>query len=117
MRLSSFSNKPTPETPTGLTGNPARDLANSFNIRVILFLMLHLPLAIGMEFSPWFSTAHAGLALLFGLRAALLGRVSQVIYAVTYIAGAEVLWRVSRRSGAVWSTTMMSSGGTVCSRN
>ncbi len=96
MRLSSFSNKPTPETPTGLTGNPARDLANSFNIRVMLFLMLHLPLAIGMEFSPWFSTAHAGLALLFGLRAALLGRVSQVIYAVTYIAAAEVLWRMSR---------------------
>lgn len=96
MRLSSYSQEPAPETPTGLTGNPARDLANSFNIRVILFLMLHLPLAIGMEMSPWFSTAHAGLALLFGLRAALLGRVSQVIYAVTYIAAAEVLWRMSR---------------------
>jgi hypothetical protein len=96
MRLSSYSKEPAPETPTGLTGNPARDLANSFNIRVILFLMLHLPLAIGMELSPWFSTAHAGLALLYGLRAALLGRVSQVIYAVTYIAAAEVLWRMSR---------------------
>ena len=96
MRLSSYSKEPSPDAPTGLTGNPARDLANSFNIRVILFLMLHLPLAIGMELSPWISTAHAGLALLFGLRAALLGRVSQVVYAVTYIAAAEVLWRMSR---------------------
>lgn len=96
MRLSSYSNKSTPEPPTGMTGNPARDLAGSFNIRVILFLMLHLPLAIGMEFSPWFSTAYAVLVFLFGLRAALLGRVSQVIYAVAYIAAAEVLWRMTR---------------------
>lgn len=94
MRLSSFTQEA--ETPTGLTGNPARDLARSFNIRVILFLALHFPLAIGMEISPWFSTIHALLALLFGLRAALLGRTSQVVYAVVYISAAEVLWRMSR---------------------
>lgn len=94
MRLSSFSRES--EEPTGLTGNPARDLARSFNIRVILFLSLHFPLAIGMELSPWVSTAHALLALLFGLRAALLGRTSQVVYAVVYISAAEVLWRMSR---------------------
>lgn len=96
MRLSPYTKETSPETPTGLTGNPARDLARSFNIQVILFLALHIPLAVGMEFSPWISTAHAGIALLFGLRAALVGRVSQVIYAVAYIGAAEVLWRMSR---------------------
>ncbi len=96
MRLSSYSKNSTPETPTGLTGNPARDLANSFNVRVILFLMLHVPLAMGMELSPAISTVHGIIALLFGLRAALLGRVSHVMYAVAYIAAGEVLWRMSR---------------------
>lgn len=97
MRLSSYARKAgLAENPTGLTGNPARDLANSFNVRVILFLSLHAPLALAMNFSPWLSTVHGLLALLFGLRAALLGRTSQVIYAVVYIAAAEVLWRMSR---------------------
>lgn len=94
MRLSSYPKDN--DTPTGLTGNPARDLARSFNVRVILFLSLHFPLAIAMEMSPWVSTVHALLALLFGLRAALLGRTSQVVYAVVYISAAEVLWRMSR---------------------
>ena len=96
MRLSPYTKETSPETLTGLTGNPARDLVRSFNIQVILFLALHIPLAVGMEFSPWISTAHAGISLLFGLRAALVGRVSQVIYAVAYIGAAEVLWRMSR---------------------
>lgn len=96
MRISSTTQEASPETPTGLTGNPARDLARSFNIQAILFLLLHIPLAMGAEFSPWISTIHGGLALLFGLRAALVGRVSQVVYAVTYIGACEVLWRMSR---------------------
>jgi hypothetical protein len=97
MRLSSYSRPAGPaEAPSGLTGNPARDLANSFNLRVILFLSLHAPLALAMNVSPWFSTIHGALALLYGLRAALLGRTSQVIYAAVYIAAAEVLWRMSR---------------------
>ncbi len=97
MRLSSDAPKTAlGKHPKGLTGNPARDLANSFNVRVILFLALHAPLALAMNMSPWFATAHGVLALLFGLRAALLGRTAQVIYAVAYIASAEVLWRMSR---------------------
>lgn len=96
MRLSQYSKETATDTPTGLTGNPARDLARSFNIRVILFLALHIPLAIGMEFSPWISTAHGLVVLIFGLWAALVGRVSRVVYAVAYIAAAEVLWRMSR---------------------
>ncbi len=97
MRLLSDTQKMAlAEQPAGLTGNPARDLANSFNVRVILFLALHAPLALAMNVSPWFSTIHGVLALLFGLRAALLGRTSQVMYAVAYIAASEVLWRMSR---------------------
>lgn len=96
MRISPTTQGTSPETPTGMTGNPARDLARSFNIQAILFLSLHIPLAMGAELSPWISTVLGGLVLLFGLRAALVGRVSQVIYAVTYIGAAEVLWRMSR---------------------
>lgn len=96
MRLSSEPRKSPTDAPSGMTGNPARDLANSFNVQVILFLLLHFPLAFIMEKSPLIGTIHGGLVLLFGLRAALLGRTSQVVYAVTYIAAAEVLWRMSR---------------------
>ena len=97
MRLSSYSQEPSAvDKPTGLTGNPARDLANSFNVRVIFFLSLHIPLALMTDLSPWISTAHALVALLFGLRAALLGRSSHVIYAVSYVAAGEVLWRMTQ---------------------
>lgn len=79
-----------------LTGNPARDLARSFNVRVIVFLGLHIPLVFLLEQFAIVSTVHALLLLLFGLRAALLSRTSQVLYAVAYIAGGEVLWRMTR---------------------
>ncbi len=106
MRLSSYSQEPSavepspgltnpPQTGPRLTGNPARDLANSFNIRVIFFLSLHLPLALLADLSPWISTAYALAVLLFGLRAALLGRTSHVLYAVGYVAAGEVLWRMT----------------------
>jgi len=97
MRLSSYSSETTPaDSSVGLTGNPARDLANSFNLRVILFLALHIPLGLVANMSPWVGTVHGLVALLFGLRAALLGRTSQVIYAVGYIAAGEVLWRMTQ---------------------
>ena len=34
--------------PSGLTENPARELANSYNLRVIFFLLIHMPLAYAM---------------------------------------------------------------------
>lgn len=97
MRLSSYSSESTPaDTSTRLTGNPARDLAGSFNLRVILFLVLHIPLGLIASLSPWAGTTYGLVALLFGLRAALLGRTSQVLYAVGYIAASEVLWRMTQ---------------------
>lgn len=79
-----------------LTGNPARDLAASPNVRIFLFLLAHVPLAALVSASPWAATAHAALAVLYGLRAALLKRPHQVAYAVTYIAASEVLWRMAQ---------------------
>lgn len=92
--------KPLPvEPPDGvleLTGNPARDLARSFNVRVILFLALHIPLVFLLSVSPVVSAVHALIVLAYGLRAALLSKQSQVLYAVAYIAGGEVLWRMTQ---------------------
>lgn len=96
MRTSSYTQEHlSAEAPAGLTGNPARDLVNSSNVQIIFFLLLHIPLALAVNLSPWISTAHALLALLFGIRAALLGRTSQAIYAAGYIAAGEVLWRMT----------------------
>lgn len=81
--------------PSGLTENPARELANSYNLRVIFFLLIHMPLAYAMEALPLLSTAHALLALGLGLRWALLGRSRQVMYSLCYLAGCEVLWRMT----------------------
>jgi len=88
-------NPPADYTPV-LTGNPARDLAASPNVRIFLFLLAHVPLAVLASASPWVATAHAALAVLYGLRAALLNRPQQVVYAVTYIAASEVLWRMAQ---------------------
>lgn len=82
--------------PPGHTGNPARDLVASPNVRIFLFLLAHVPLAALASASPWAATAHAALAVLYGLRAALLKRPHQVAYAVTYIAASEVLWRMAQ---------------------
>ncbi len=93
------SNVGTPPPPDGvleLSGNPARDLTRSFNVRVFLFLGLHIPLVFLLEALPVVSTVHALIILAFGVRAALLSKTSHVLYAVAYIAGAEVLWRMTR---------------------
>ena len=78
-----------------LPENSARQLAGSFSLRVIIFLLAHLPLALAME-SLWpLATAHAVLVTLAGVRWALLGRSRLVIYTLAYIAGCEVLWRMA----------------------
>jgi hypothetical protein len=99
MRFPPYSADST--APSTLTGNPARDLAGSVNIRVILFLLLHLPLAMLMEVSPWFSTIHAVIVLAYGILAGLTGRTSHVLFAVAYVASCEVLWRMSQ-AHLVW---------------
>ena len=78
-----------------LPENSARQLAGSYSLRVIIFLLAHLPLALVME-SFWpLATAHAVLVTLAGVRWALLGRSRLVIYTLAYIAASEVLWRMT----------------------
>jgi O-antigen ligase len=62
----------------------------------IAFLAAHIPLALLMRSlgSP-VSTAHALLVLAFGITSAVRGRVDRVVMVVGYIAGAEVLWRMT----------------------
>jgi hypothetical protein len=99
MIISPYS--PDSPAPSTMTGNPARDLANSVNVRVILFLLLHMPLAMLMEISPWFSTIHAAFVLVYGIVAGLTGRTTHVLFALAYIASCEVLWRMSQ-AHLVW---------------
>lgn len=81
-----------------LTGNPARDLVASPNVRIILFLALHVPLAFVAESFPVVSTVHGLLALVVALWAAVTRRAGHVIFMLAYIASAETLWRMSRAS-------------------
>lgn len=96
MMLTPHSSDPTLAAKSaGLPENSARQLAGSYSLRVIIFLLAHLPLALAME-SFWpLATAHAVLVTLAGVRWALLGRSRLVIITLTYIAGSEVLWRMT----------------------
>lgn len=77
------------------TGNPARELVRSQNVRLAGFLLLHIPLAYLLSLSPWISTAHAVLVVLLALRAALRRDSTQVLTILAYVAGGEVLWRMT----------------------
>lgn len=80
----------------GYVGNPARELARSQNIRLIGFLLIHIPLAFLLSVSPWISTAHALLIVFWALLAALRREFSQVLVFLAYIGGGEVLWRMTQ---------------------
>ena len=95
MTMTQPSPRPVAGQPSGLPENPARALAGSYSLRVIVFLLAHLPLAYVME-SAWpIATAHALLTALVGVVWALLGRTHRAIYVLGYIVGCEVLWRMS----------------------
>jgi|CXWK01.1.fsa_nt_gi O-antigen ligase len=95
MSVTPFTREPiVPDKVTGLPENSARRLAESFNLRVIFFLLVHMPLAYAIEAAWPLATAHAALVALLGVRWAWLGRSRRVLYTMSYIAGAEVLWRM-----------------------
>lgn len=79
----------------GYVGNPARELAHSQNIRLIGFLLIHIPLAFLLSLSPWISTAHALLIVFLALLVALRREFTQVLVYLAYIGGGEVLWRMT----------------------
>jgi hypothetical protein len=63
---------------------------------VIAFFAIHVPLAIIMHQSRVVGTLHAVCTLAFGMWWAMRGRqLERVAYVAAYIAGSEVLWRMS----------------------
>jgi O-antigen ligase len=70
-------------------------LAENVEFRVIVFILLHIPLAFVLDFSGWLGAIHALAVLLYGLRAAFRRQDSQVIAVLGYITGAEILWRMT----------------------
>jgi len=61
------------------------------------FILLHIPLALLLRSSAFFSALHALAVLAIGLGAALLRRKDErlPLWTLGYIAGAEVLWRAT----------------------
>lgn len=67
-----------------------------FRIHPLVLLAAHVPLAMVMAQSPIISTIHAVAVFLVGLWLAVMGRrIEPVAYIAAYIAGAEVLWRMT----------------------
>lgn len=64
---------------------------------ILLFMAMHVPLALIMREVTFVATLHAIVTFAAALFIALTSRrIEQVIYAAAYIAGAEVLWRMTR---------------------
>ena len=59
------------------------------------FWALHVPLAYALTLSPRLGTAHALAALLYGLKAGVTRDSGAALCALGYVAGAEVLWRMT----------------------
>lgn len=59
------------------------------------FLALHIPAAYALTLSPRLGTAHALAVVLYGLKAGVTGDAAGVLGALGYVAGAEVLWRMT----------------------
>lgn len=63
-------------------------------IAIVLFIFLHMPLALLMKRMPALGTLHALLVLAIGMKWAWSGReLIKVAYVGAYIAGSEVIWR------------------------
>lgn len=96
MRLTQYpQNQAVADDAIALTGNPARALAGSFNLRILILLVAHVLLAFVLDFSPYISAAYAALLLVIAVRAALLGRTATVIVMLAYVSAAEVLIRMT----------------------
>ena len=76
---------------------PARPQARTVGWPLLVFYMLHIPLALLIYRSPAIATAHALATFLVGLWWALRGggHLAPVAYVGAYIVGAEVLWRMA----------------------
>src|SRR5678816_1878220 len=65
------------------------------------FAVAHIVLALVMQRAPVVATVHAIACLLVGVIIAARRRIQDVAYVVAYIAGSEVLWRMTQ-AGVFW---------------
>jgi O-antigen ligase len=87
----------------GLAGHPetmntdrAIDVAKPKLLFTLLFLLLHIPLALAMTKIPFVGTLHIFIAFFLGLAEAGFGqRMDRVARIAAYIVAAEVLWRMT----------------------
>jgi hypothetical protein len=75
--------------------NAIQQLTHSFAFQVVLFCLAHIPLAYVLRLSGRLGMLHALLVLAFGIRAAFRQDIGQVVCALGYLAGAEILWRMT----------------------
>jgi hypothetical protein len=76
--------------------NPVRALVHSPGFGLFLLAIIHPFLALAMRALPLLATIHALATLLIGLALALINRDKRKAgYLAAYIAGAEVLWRMT----------------------
>lgn len=73
----------------------AQVLDKSWPLPAIGLVLFHLPLAFLLPVSGWLGLTHAGLVLLVGIRAALRQQINTLVAVISYIVGAEVLWRMT----------------------
>ena len=71
--------------------------SSNYTVLVVVFLALHIPLALLMQRFPFISALHAWSCLALGLLWMLKDRQPyRVIYITSYILGAEILWRATK---------------------
>jgi hypothetical protein len=75
---------------------PARAFLLSANLGILAFLLLHIPLAFLLHYSPIFATVHALGTVMVGISFLSRDRHPfRLLYVVAYIVGAELLWRAT----------------------
>jgi len=80
----------------GPTGSPVRALAHSYSIRMVVFILLHIPLAYAMDRVQALARIHAVITLVLAVFWLLTHRDPQRLISLTaYVTGAEVLWRMT----------------------
>lgn len=87
----------------GVVGS-ANGTDQTWLLKLLVFLGAHVVLALLMVRFSGFATAHAVLVIAIGIAVAIFdSRAEHVAYFAAYIAGAEVLWRMTR-AGIFWET-------------
>jgi O-antigen ligase/polysaccharide polymerase Wzy-like membrane protein len=89
----------TPVSAAGISTSASAGIARPEDFvtrRVVLLMALHVPLGLVMHFVPAVATGHAVLTVMVATFLALTRPLDRVVYAAAYIAGSEVLWRMSR---------------------